>query len=185
MSTRPFRFKARKAMQAVAVLLDNERTKQLPYYRVLKLLYIADREYLKETGRPITGGRCVAMDKGPLSSPLYDLVKKERPEYPEWSKFFRTEGRELEMVTHPGNDELSKREIRKLLEIATRLADRDDEEIGVITHGFPEYEKCHQEGTSTTIPLQDIIDAVGRSADAEAILEDAKTTRTLDSMLGG
>jgi len=185
MAAKSFRFKPRKAMQAVGVLIDNERSKQMSYYRVLKLLYIADREYLAETGRPITGGRYVAMDQGPLNSPLYDLIKKERTEYPEWSKFFRTEGRNLEMLDNPGNEELSRREIRKLLDVAKRLEDRDDDEIGAITHDFPEYKKHYRENTSRTIPLEDIVVAIGRSADSKAILDDARTASILDSILGG
>ena len=45
-----FPFRSLKAMQAVATLLDDERSRQMSYYRLLKLLYLADKEHLKATG---------------------------------------------------------------------------------------------------------------------------------------
>jgi uncharacterized phage-associated protein len=44
------------------------------YYRLLKLLYVADRECLRETSRPIVGGRYIATARGPLHRTLLDLV---------------------------------------------------------------------------------------------------------------
>lgn len=38
----------------------------MSYLRMLKLLYLADRESLKETGHTITGDRVVAMEHGPV-----------------------------------------------------------------------------------------------------------------------
>ena len=180
-----FRFKPVKAMQAAAVLLDAERTRQMSYYRLLKLLYLADRRHLKETGRPITGGRTVAMDQGPLSSSVYDLIKKEHSAYPEWSQFFRVEGRYIEMLEHPGNGELSRREIRTLLAEAKKFEDREDDELGVIAHALPEYKDHHPAGTSTTIPLCDIVRAVGRTAEEAEILKDAEQAAVLDRIFGG
>lgn len=180
MSERTFVFKPAKAMQAAAVLLDAERSRQMGYYRLLKLLYMADREHLKATGRPIVGGRMVAMDRGPLHSAVYDLVRKQHPAYPEWARYFRVEGRNIEMLDNPGNLELSRREIQTLRELSDRLADRDDEELGVITHGLSEYTKNHVSSTSTTIPLIDIIESVDRVAEADRILQDAKEAAVLD-----
>ena len=69
-----FRFSFEKRLQAAGVLLglDGDRMERI---RLLKLLYIADRELLAETGRTITGDRVVAMDHGPVLSQVYDLIK--------------------------------------------------------------------------------------------------------------
>jgi len=179
-----FRFKPVKAMQAAAVLLDAEQTKQMSYYRLLKLLYFADRRHLQETGRPIIGGRTVAMDQGPLSSQVYDLIRKEHSAYPEWSQFFRIHGRYIEMLKHPGNGELSRREIRTLLAEAKKFEDREDDELGVIAHRLKEYQDNYVAGTSTVIPLSDIVRAVGRADEEAAILKDAEQAAVLDRILG-
>ncbi|NQU21002.1 MAG: SocA family protein [Candidatus Nealsonbacteria bacterium] len=185
MPDKSFPFKPAKATQAAAILLDFERSRQMGYYRLLKLLYIADKAHLKATGRPIIGGRLVAMDKGPLHSAVYDLIKKQHFAYQEWSRYFLIEGRNIEMIENPGNLELSKREIQTLRETAEKLADRDDEELGTLTHNTPEYTQYHTQGTSTTIPLSAVIESVGRTAEADLILRDAKETAVLDNIFGG
>lgn len=76
------------------------------------------------------------------------------------------------MAHNPGTDELSKKEIRKLHEITEKFFDRDDDEIGEITHKFQEYKKNYVAGTSTPIPLSDLIEALGITDKETAILED-------------
>ena len=60
-----FRFSIQKTIQAVGVLLRLARGR-MGRLRLLKLLYIADRESLREFHRPIIGSRTVAMKNGPL-----------------------------------------------------------------------------------------------------------------------
>ena len=69
-----FRFNIEKTIQAIAALLHFHGSKEMSYLRMLKLLYLADRECLQETGRPITGDRVVAMEHGPVLSSVYDLI---------------------------------------------------------------------------------------------------------------
>jgi uncharacterized phage-associated protein len=42
------------------------------YMRLLKLLYIAERETLGRTGRPIVGGPVTAMERGPVLLEVLD-----------------------------------------------------------------------------------------------------------------
>ena len=46
-----FCFSAKKAMQAASAVLRTEETRRMPYLRLLKLLYIADRESIREGER--------------------------------------------------------------------------------------------------------------------------------------
>jgi uncharacterized phage-associated protein len=63
---------------------------RMEYVRLLKLLYIADREMMAEAGAPITGDRAVAMDHGPVLSHVYDLVKGKAARAGEWAHSIRT-----------------------------------------------------------------------------------------------
>ena len=54
-----FHFDFDKTLQAAGVLLDAD-DKRMEYMRLLKLLYVTDRESLAETGRTLTGDRAVA-----------------------------------------------------------------------------------------------------------------------------
>ncbi len=181
-----FHFGTRKIVEAAGVLLRSEPCRRMSYLRLLKLLYISDRESLQETGRPIIGTRTVAMEHGPVHSEVLDLIKGQRWDEPVWGEFIRKDGYEVELQKEkePGVLSLSRYEIGKLDEVAARYRDMDDWQLVGITHEFPEWEMNHKEGTSTDIPLQDIIQAVGRSAEQEAILQDAERTNALNKLFG-
>jgi len=179
-----FRFSTQKTIQAVGVLLEFERTNRMGRLRLLKLLYMADRESLKETGRPLVGSRVVAMKHGPLHSEVLDLIHGQHLAQAEWSKFIRNDGYQVELTQDPGRSTLSRYEIEKLTELSTRFAHREDWDVADVTHEFPEYRKNCEEGTSKTIPFRDILEAVGRAGDAESILQDAKDKTTFDDVFG-
>ena len=61
-----FAFYPTKTAQASAVLLKQEPGQRMGRLRLLKMPYIADREWIKCCRRPITGDRIVAMDHGPV-----------------------------------------------------------------------------------------------------------------------
>jgi uncharacterized phage-associated protein len=85
-------------VQAIAAFLHFHGTKDMSYLRMLKLLYIADRESLRATGRPITGDQMVAMEHGPVLSGVFDLIKGEHKAWPRWSECFKKNGYCIEMM---------------------------------------------------------------------------------------
>jgi uncharacterized phage-associated protein len=68
------RFDSQKAIQAIGVILRNHPHTWASKLRILKLLYIAERESIQETGHPIIGSRVVAMDHGPLHSRVLEMI---------------------------------------------------------------------------------------------------------------
>jgi len=122
----PHKLDVHKTVQAVAVLLHSDRCDRMSYLRLLKLLYIADRESLAETGRSMTGDRVLAMKHGPVLSEVYNLVDATPAESPAWSEFLRKDGYHLELVRDPGTSELPRYDLRKLREIAARYKDCDE-----------------------------------------------------------
>src|SRR3972149_552546 len=68
-----FPFRERKAAQAAAHLLRLHGG-AMYYILLIKLLYLADRQSLIETGQPITGDRLVSMDWGPVVSQTLTLI---------------------------------------------------------------------------------------------------------------
>ncbi len=176
---RVFLFDLRKAAQAVAVILREERQHRMNYMKLLKLLSICERETLSESGRMIVGDKIVAMDRGPLPSRIYNLIKGEDPSAPAWSEVFERERYEIKMINDPGVGALSRREIAKLQEVAQRHAFDDEWAMVNITHKLPEWRKNEpDEGSRKEIPLEDIIEAVG--ADASAIIERAQKDAMFD-----
>lgn len=169
-----FPFKFEKALQAVGILLRGEPSRETNYMRLLKLLYIADRESLGDTGRPIAGGRVVAMARGPVPSHLYDIIKGADVHYADWDRFIKRRGYRVQLIREPGIGELCKYEIEKLTEVSERYRLKDEWDMVQETHQFPEWKRNDPGSSSRPIPLADILDAVGRAEDARSIEQDAR-----------
>ena len=105
-------FNETKATQAAARLLTL-RGGIMSYVKLIKLLYLADREALIRWGRPITTDRYVSLDNGPVVSRIYDLIRDEPPpnSFPIWRKFISDpENYEVRLLGDPGSGELSRPE---------------------------------------------------------------------------
>lgn len=85
---------------------------------LIKLLYLADRRSLLETGQPITGDKMVSMDKGPVLSRIYDLITWGPEDGSPWFEYVSDpQGYEVVLrKAHPEVGELSRYEIRVLKE---------------------------------------------------------------------
>jgi uncharacterized phage-associated protein len=179
-----FRFHFEKTLQAAGVLLREHPLHAMGMLRLLKLLYIADRESLRETGAPITGDRVVAMRNGPVLSETYDLIKGEHIRTPEWSEHFENLDYFVHLRKEPRIGRLSRYEIETLNDVAHRLEHEDDWAVVDQTHEFPEWQKNQAGDASKPIPHEDILDAVGRGEDIQAIREEAEAVAHMESLLG-
>ena len=70
-----FPYNPDKANQAILWLLDLHGGK-IDKLKLVKELYLADKEHLLRYGRPIIGGRYYAMKNGPVSSELLDHINQ-------------------------------------------------------------------------------------------------------------
>ncbi len=172
---RPFQFDFEKAVQAVAFLLRRERFHRMNYMRLLKILYIAERECLRDSGKALTGSRVVAMKRGPVLEEVYELIRSQHVETPRWAQFFQKENYELVLIPDrdPGVGRLSRFVTEKLEDVAQRH-DHDDEFAMVdIAHQLKEWQMNDPGSSSKEIPLTDILDAIGRSDDLDRIVQGA------------
>jgi len=154
------------------------------YMRLLKLLYIADRVSLKETGRPVVGDRVVAMKHGPVLSRVYDCIKGEYPDQLVWDRFFEiVDCFDIHLKKAPGVDELCRYEIDVLKRVATDRALKDDWEIVEETHSFEEW--SDPGSTSMPISYQTILRALGREDQSDRLLREARADEALDALIDG
>jgi uncharacterized phage-associated protein len=169
-----------KAMQAASVVALSEG-RRIGKLRLLKLLYIADRRSLRETGRPLLGCKAVAMDHGPLHSDVLKALDNLHPKSHEWARHFEQQSKRDFVLKSPAdNNALSRYEIELLQDVVAQHEQIDDWHLSELTHDFEEWKKHWQQGTSRTIPLEDIIDAVGRGDDKAAILSDLRDDLAFD-----
>ncbi len=178
-----FRFDPDKTLQAIGVLLEADDGR-MGYLRLLKLLYITDRELLAESGRTLTGDRAVAMKNGPVLSHVYDTIKGQTSCADTWFQFIHKQGYKIVLKQPPGRGKLSKREVAKLVEVSDRFNQLEDFDLAEQTHLLEEWRKNYHEGTSTPIPWQDALLAQNR-ADLIPIAEaDAATRASIDAVFG-
>jgi uncharacterized phage-associated protein len=178
-----FRFDSTRTTQATAILLKSSNG-VLSRMRLLKLLYIADRELLAETGRTLTGDLAVAMNYGPVLSHTYNLIKGVSHSPSDWDGFIQTHGREVVLKGDPGQGQLTRREVDKLDELVQRFRNVSTSGISAYTHGFSEYVKSFVPDTSTPISWDDVLKATGNEDKIELYQARQQEQQLIDSIFG-
>ncbi len=160
------RIKIKRLIQSTGYLLSLTTKKQMNYTKLLKLLYIADREALSRWDSTITGDRYSALTNGPILSKVYDLIRNRCSndyEQCKWDIYFNTNEYDLELHNNISTDELSEAEEELLLEIYNKFKGYDWKKMIQYVHNkknIPEYN--NPENTSIPIPIEDILKKLGR-----------------------
>ena len=169
-------FEIDKAVHVCAYLLSKTQSRTMNYMKLLKLLHFANRESIRETGAPMIGDDTYAMEFGPVLTQTCNLIRgvayqDAKENLPKWAEYFDTDkGYNISLKTTPEEfGELSDYEI-DLLDKLFALHEHDDGfKLAELSHDFPEWRRNYVPGTSTLIPLEDIVEAVGRGQDAGKI----------------
>jgi uncharacterized phage-associated protein len=171
-----FRLDAQKTVQVVAMFLKLHGSKPMYYLGLMKLLYMADRLSLAKFDMPVIGDRYVSMDKIPVLSGVYDLIKGKRlsdvPDALEvWSKYIspRNQKWEVELLEDPSDDELSQNDEDIIHEIYSKRVNLEDFDLVDITHQFPEWQNPN--GSSIPIKLEEILIPVGKTTEQIKLIQ--------------
>lgn len=141
-----FVFHERKAAQAAARLLRRHGG-EMEYFKLIKLMYLADRRVLIETGLPITGDRMVSMDHGPVLSGVYDLIKGEWAGDGSWNTYVNPRtGHSVSWTGRKDESELSEGERGVLDEVHAEFGGRHWWRLRDETHKLREW---HDPGKSS------------------------------------
>lgn len=177
-------FDIQKAIAAAAYLIERQGGTE-DMYTLLKKLYYADRIALTKWGKPITGDKLVSMDKGPIVSKIYDLLKDKGTEENliAWKNVISREP-EYRVVLRKKADfgVLSEREMEALEESRSKI-NKIRGSIGAwLVKNCPECE--HPEGTSTPIDPAKILRIAGRTEEQiQEIEEENEEIRLLNYLL--
>lgn len=174
-------FDTMKVIQAAATLL-REHAGRMSRLRLLKLLYIADRESIAETLRPITGDSVVAMDHGPVPCRTSNLINRKDSDSPLWDSYISQEGpQDHRLIRDPGVGKLTRREVDKLRRVSETHREMNDYDIVVEMHGFEEWLRNKPpQGSSKPVLLDDILQALNLGQYKERIEAEAKAVAALD-----
>ncbi len=177
--TMKFVFDERKAAQAAAHLL-HRHDGPMPYIKLIKLLYLADRRAFVETGHPVTGDRLVSMNNGPVLSTILDLIRQTgglgRSVWHEYvsdpdARFTVTATcpAELDAV----DDELSEYERDLLDAIFLEFGGANEWDLVDYTHTLPEW--TDPQGSSVAIDPKTILKSEGFTKKEVAAVESEVT----------
>src|SRR4028118_844048 len=158
------RFREDKAAQAAARLL-RLRGGRMSHLKLIKLLYLAEREALTRFGAPLTYDNYVSMPHGPVLSATLDRIN-ERQVYEGgyWDQHITPKHNNEVSLRNPDavpNGRLSPAEEALLDEIFQRYGHLGRWQLVELTHKLPEW--IDPEGSSLPIDPADILLSEGYS----------------------
>lgn len=165
------RFDEAKATQTAALFLKL-RGRRMHYLKLLKLMYLADREALLRWGIPISTDRYVSMDHGPVVSSTYSLIVEDMPK-PVWAEFISPPlgEYEIELLKEAPTDRLSRAEEALIHEIFDQYGQWNRWRLVDYLHTLPEWKNPH--GSSIPIKIREILEAGGEDeAEIRAVIRE-------------
>ncbi len=178
-------YQEEKATEAAARLL-HKRGGKMSHMKLIKLLYLVDREAYVRWGRPITYDSYVSMPHGPVLSFTLDRINE--PEYSEgayWHEHIAPkENHEVRLTGRAiPNEHLSPAEEALIDEVFAKYGRMNRWELRDFTHTLPEWED--PKGSSRLIDPADILRNSGYSDEQIRDIEnDLEETRLADAIFG-
>ena len=161
-------FNERKVAQMAAYLLEKGGNRYA-HLKLMKLLYLADRESMNRQGFPISGDNPVSLPHGPVLSNTLSLISGDVLSNPNGWDFWISDKENYEVsvrqaFTRQDLDELSDSDIEVLDAIWAEFGHMGKWEIRDYTHDHcPEW--IDPKGSSAPIPTERIFEALGKSAE--------------------
>jgi uncharacterized phage-associated protein len=157
-------FNEKKATQAAGRLLERAGNR-MSAMKLVRMLYLADREAIVRWGRPITTDRFVFLKHGPVLSQVSSLLAEgddPRLEPSLWGAHItRPRDGAVDLQGTLDFRQLSDGELEVLDEIAQRYEASTSWELADLTRGLPEWQDPH--GGAIPFGIQDILTAQART----------------------
>lgn len=179
-------FNEQKAAQMAAFFAAKENG-QIAVLKLVKLLYLSDRESLLRYSFPISGDCPVSMPHGPVLSRTYSLICEGSNTPNGWDAWISDkenhEVRVSHRITRDDLDELSDAELDVMEAVWQQFGGMDRWAIRDYTH-----DHCTEwqdpKGSSRPIEFADIFRALGRApAEAQALAAQLQSERAADQFL--
>jgi|HubBroStandDraft_1064217.scaffolds.fasta_scaffold306041_2 uncharacterized phage-associated protein len=155
-----YQFNLEKAVQAMAFFV--ERLREVEKIKLVKLVFLSDRQHFIHTGAPITGDRQVAMPYGPVPSATLDAINGCLPSCEDAVfRYINVKNNKITLKKSPGRDALSPQEVATLEKVLKTHGATEAWALARETERLQEYVTAFVEGTSTTIPYESIAKTSG------------------------
>lgn len=167
---------------------------RLPLLKLMKLLYLAERESLRVFGEPISGDKLVSMPHGPVLSKTLDMMNGWGGDSQGgWNAWIEDRSghdlalRDPSMIRSPEEDllELSDGDIEVLDSVWSQYGHMGKYDLVAYTHsdGCPEWED--PQGSSRPIPTAKLLKVLGYDDDAlRSVIQHLHEQARLNAVLG-
>ncbi len=182
-----FKFNEIKTTQAAALFLKKDGGK-MSYMKLIKLLYLVDRQALMLWERPLTGDTYFSMKHGPVLSNVLDIINNggDPEDNSYWYKYISQPNNNCEIKLNelPETDTLSQRELELIDELYEEFKDFDRWEMVKLCHEMlPEWEDVER-NTRKLIEIDNILEKVDKSPDEiKAIDEEVSSLNYVKDIL--
>jgi uncharacterized phage-associated protein len=181
--TKPFHHR----MASAAAYLADAVGGDVDYVKLLKLIYLADREALDKYGHPITYDDYLALQMGPVTDDTYQVLehREEMAEY--WKDAIKIVGEKGLRVVLPripkeaAAQPFSEAEREILDKMVSRHGRKSRARLISETHRLREWQQVRNVQHRKKIAYEDILMALGRSK--ERAIEMAREIRAYRSMM--
>ncbi len=182
MTSQPW-FNERKAAQIVAFFAKMEGGR-IGVLKVVKLVYLSDRESMGRYGYPMLNDRLVSMPHGPVNSITYNHISGMAGEAEGWSEFVSSRAGNIVGLaadyTEDDLDELSDAELEELHAVWDRFGGMTGSELRNWTHtNCPEWED--PDGSSEAIPHERVLKFLGHE-NASELAEEIAAERRIEKV---
>lgn len=177
------RFREDKATQAAAHFL-RLRGGKMSHLKLMKLLYLAEREALLQLGQPLTFDSCVSMQHGPVLSTTLNLMHGEIEKTEHWdSTISSPENHEVSLKKDPGTDSLSEAEVKIIEEVFEKYGTMARWQLRDLTHSLGEWQDPG--GSTIRIEYKEILRAGGKTeSEIDAIVGEIEHIALMESHMG-
>lgn len=166
------KFEIKKITEIVKYMLSRNAG-VMNYTKLIKLLYLADKESLRVNDVSVSGDAFYSMKNGPILSGVKDLIDNKYSfvaDQDTWVKSFEKRGYDLILVDKEKSnyEELSDFEIELLDKIDNEFKDKDYGYMIEYTHDkqkFPEvqWQEAEKLGTSIPISIESVLKSLNKT----------------------
>lgn len=139
-------FDYKKAIQVIN-WFANKANGQIDKLKLMKLIFLADREHMRRYGRSICGGSYYGMELGPVHSEMKDIVDQTDfidPDILELTQQYFEQDRKTHKIRSlaPVDEREFSESDKKILEMVWNIFGKfDNSQLVNITHEFPEWKR--------------------------------------------
>lgn len=176
-------FRIDAAVALASFFIGKSDRSEMNDLRLMKLMYLAERESIGQIGSTLTGATFASLPKGPILSEILTLSKSSDPN--EWTRSIAFEKHDGEKSNHfrmlrpvDYREHFSQAELEILEQVWRDYGSRTKWQLVDLTHEFPEWNKavCQPEAPARSLPisLEDILEkGLKRDRDTAQVVAEA------------